>query len=126
MRTGGRWWLNATLLGLVTALVFLPFGMVLQDVSIRVLTHLHFDTPPQAAIEEFKKMASTGSRIDQQISTAFAIDAGTGGGGGFFSRGVVQRVEAERVSAAGVVGKREIKRLRRFIKARRFLCRCFC
>jgi membrane protease YdiL (CAAX protease family) len=62
--------LHAMLLGIVAALVFLPVGMVLQDISIKVLTMSHFETPPQAAVEEFSKTVSFGSRA---YLTIFAV-----------------------------------------------------
>src|SRR5580658_9098906 len=40
---------RAILLGAVAAIAFLPVGMVLQDVSIRVLTRMHFSTPTEPA-----------------------------------------------------------------------------
>jgi membrane protease YdiL (CAAX protease family) len=49
---------RAILLGAIGAIAFLPVGMVLQDVSIRVLTWLHFSTPPQVAVEAFDKTAT--------------------------------------------------------------------
>ncbi len=61
---------HALLLGIVAALVFLPVGMVLQDISIKVLTMSHFETPPQAAVEEFSKTVSFGSRA---YLTVFAV-----------------------------------------------------
>jgi uncharacterized protein len=54
---------GAILLGLLVAGMFLPFGMVMQEISVRALTHFHFGTPPQAAIEEFNKTVSLGSRV---------------------------------------------------------------
>ena len=53
---------RAILLGVVVALAFLPVGMVLQEVSIRLLGWFHFHAPPQAAVDEFTKAASPASR----------------------------------------------------------------
>jgi membrane protease YdiL (CAAX protease family) len=44
--------------GLLAALVFLPVGMVLQEVSFRMLDWFHIATPPQAAVEEFDQASS--------------------------------------------------------------------
>ncbi len=60
----------AILLGILAALVFLPVGMVLQDVSIKVLNWSHVETPPQAAVDEFNKTVSFASRA---YLAAFAI-----------------------------------------------------
>jgi membrane protease YdiL (CAAX protease family) len=55
--------LYALLLGVVAALLFLPVGMVLLDVMTKVLSLMHIESPPQAAVEEFSKTVSLGSRI---------------------------------------------------------------
>lgn len=53
---------HAVLLGLSTALVFLPAAMVLQDVSLRLLEFFHFSTPLEPAVAEFDKATSWASR----------------------------------------------------------------
>ena len=66
LRASGKTWRNtfgfsnppvgrAILLGLCAALLFLPVGMVLQEISIRILTWLNVSTEAQVAVEEFNK-----------------------------------------------------------------------
>jgi membrane protease YdiL (CAAX protease family) len=52
----------SVLLGLAAALVFLPVGMVLQDISLRLLDFFHVTTQTQPAVAEFDKATSSGSR----------------------------------------------------------------
>ncbi|HWF19879.1 MAG TPA: type II CAAX endopeptidase family protein [Verrucomicrobiae bacterium] len=54
---------RAMLLGFAAALVFLPVGMVLQDVSLRALDWFHVPTPPQPAVEQFDKATSVATRV---------------------------------------------------------------
>jgi membrane protease YdiL (CAAX protease family) len=61
---------RALLLGLIAAIVFLPIGMVLQDISVKVLTWSHFSTPQQAAVEEFNKNPAA---INRAYLAFFAI-----------------------------------------------------
>lgn len=53
---------HAVLLGLSTALVFLPLAMMLQNVSLHLLEHLHFSTPVEPAVAEFDKATSSATR----------------------------------------------------------------
>jgi membrane protease YdiL (CAAX protease family) len=53
---------RAVLLGMIAALAFLPVGIVLQDVSLQLLTWWHVPTPPQEAVEEFDRAGSLASR----------------------------------------------------------------
>jgi membrane protease YdiL (CAAX protease family) len=61
---------RAILLGLIAAIAFLPVGMVLQDISIKLLTWWNVSTPPQAAVEEFNKNAAV---INRAYLAFFAI-----------------------------------------------------
>jgi membrane protease YdiL (CAAX protease family) len=54
---------RAIIFGVFAALVFLPVGMFLQAVSIKVLTSWHVAAPPQAAVEEFNKNAAIINRV---------------------------------------------------------------
>lgn len=62
--------LRAMLLGLVVSIVFLPVGMLLQELSLKTLDWLHVPTPIQPAIAEFDKAHSPASRA---YLTFFAV-----------------------------------------------------
>ena len=49
---------RAILFGFVAALVFLPLSMVLQDISLRLLSLFHVPTSPQTAVAELEKANS--------------------------------------------------------------------
>lgn len=53
---------RAMLLGVLVCAVFLPVGMLLQEVSLWVLSLFHVPTPPQEAVAQFEKAVSPGSR----------------------------------------------------------------
>jgi membrane protease YdiL (CAAX protease family) len=61
---------RAILWGVGAVVIFLPVGMVLQDISIQALTAFHIPTPPQTAVEEFNKCVSAAARA---YLTVFAV-----------------------------------------------------
>jgi len=61
---------RALLLGLIATIVFLPVGLVLQDLSIKLLTWWHFSTPTQTAVEQFTKSPAV---INRAYLAFFAI-----------------------------------------------------
>jgi membrane protease YdiL (CAAX protease family) len=66
--SASRKWV-AILLGICTAIVFLPVGMILQEVSLQLLHLLHINGPEQPAVMTLQKIQSPAARIYMAIFT---------------------------------------------------------
>jgi hypothetical protein len=54
---------RAIVLGIAAALVFLPVGMMLQEISLRLVEWLHIVPPVEPAVAEFEKANTFGSQL---------------------------------------------------------------
>jgi membrane protease YdiL (CAAX protease family) len=59
----------AILLGICTAIIFLPVGMILQAVSMQVLSLLHIHGPDQPAVVALQKIQLPAARIYMAVFT---------------------------------------------------------
>ena len=68
--------LGALFTGALVAIVFLPAGMVLQEISYQMLTWSHIPTPTQVAVDEFNKSTSFAGRAYLALFAIFIAPLG--------------------------------------------------